>query len=426
MDLIKFKNKYKTNGFGSSDFPKDWEKLLINCHKNNILDLCFNTLLEERFPYLYLKEIIDYDENSKSKILNNNNAFKWACAFGSSDLIKYLDINAKQKDIPGAVNSAIIYHRLENLLLLDFLGYEKEIYTENNFVQALKRSNISGHNLDIVEYFFKKIDKLPYLTTYWNCEVEKQDWISWFISTNKYDDLLEIYLKLESSIINEKIINKSSEFMQSIMQSGKVHWLEKLINTTRKEDFIQEACKTKQQWLLNNFSLEEKNKETIDYILDKYPQILKHKDIKLWMMNINSLNINEFIQEKRTIKNQEIKTSFIKLSNNIKTIGKLLELYPDYDFSVFKIIQAIKISNNLYESKEDLTDNYHLNSEYMTINRKILLSNNEFKENKNQLKYMIKDKKMFDMLLKEQMKNEFELQFPPKENVNIKKAKPKI
>lgn len=419
MNILDFIKKYsKDDTTKNKDWSKDWKSLLKNAQKNDSLALCFHTLLEKYFSFEYLKEIIEYDEKGKEQILNDSNTFKWACAFGSRVLIIYLHDKVKDHNIAGAINATFMQYRSDSLQMLELLGYEKDIYTEPNLCQAISRANQAGCSLNIVDYFLQRLDQFPKLSNYVWKELEKQNWIDKIIENN-YETTFEIFLGLNSEKINKEIINKTDEFISHVLVSGKTYLLDKIMNSDLKEDFVKAFNKDKKNLLTNNLSIDidknEKDKnQAVNHILDNYPEILKHEDIKLWMMNSRSLKINEFIEDKRKIEMPELKKAFIQLSDNEVTFSRLLNLYPKFDYQVFKIPEAVKILNNVYAEKKYGEIDYDYDGEYMSLSRNILLKNKEFKQYQEDIRTVINDEKMYNLLYKEQIKNNLEDKLGPK------------
>lgn len=413
MQIFDFTNKYnRSSNTQDKEWKKNWSSLLKNAKESNSLALCFHTLLEKEFSFSNLKEIIEYDENGKKEILNDENTFKWACAYGNKYLIIYLNDKVNTHNIPGAINATFLQYRLDNLQTLELLGYEKEIYTEPNLCQAISRANQVNCGLDIVEYLLQRIDKFPKLSSYvWN-ELEKQEWL-YKIKDGQHTKTLETLLSLKSDKIKKEILNHCNDIMGIALVENKVEILNQVMKSYIRKDFVEYYQKIKNKNLKENLSVDENN--NVQFIIETYPELIKHADIKLFMMNNRSLKIDELIKSKRTLTQTEIKKSFIELSKDESCLNRLLTIVPDFDYKKFKISEAIKIVNQLYEAKKYDEIDYEYDGEYMSFNRNILLKNKDFNEYKEEIRQVIYDEKMYDLVYKEQIKNNLENKLGPKQ-----------
>lgn len=407
MNILEFTKKYNKETIKESKtFIKDWEKLLKKCQIDQTLTLCFHTLLEEYFPFEYLKKVIEYDEKGKESILNDENTFKWACAFGHRYLIVYLNDKVKEHNIIGAIGATFRQYRVDNLQILALLGYEKEIYTEPNLCQAISRANQSGCSLDIVEYLFERFEKFPTLSNYVFNELEKQDWLDKIIEKN-YITTFCMLLNLNSEKFNKDVIDKTDDIIINALRYNNINLIEEIMSSPIKEKFIEKFNKNKND-ILKEYLFIDKNKNVIETIIEKYPELLKHNEIKLWMMNNHSLTINELIEKNRKIPLGEMKKAIIQLSKDEECFDRLLKIYPDMDYKKFSLQEIVKISNNLYENKKHDSIDYSYDGDYMQYNRKILLGNKDFKEYEEEIREVIYDEKMYNLLYKEHLKNNLE------------------
>lgn len=420
MNILDFIKKHSSKNIKNKDWNKDWKSLLKESKKNGILRLCFHTLLEESYSFELLKEIIEYDEKGKKEILNDVNTFKFACAFGNNYLIIYLNDKVKEHNIAGAINATFMQYRVDNLHTLELLGYKKEIYTEANLCQAISRANQVGCSLNIVEYLFNNLENLSTISTYVKTQLENQDWIKKIITSN-YETTFSTLLDLNSEKINKQIIIKSDELMSNVLLHGNTYFLDKIMNSHLKEDFIKEFNKNKKKIVMDNLSLDMDKNKVINYMIDHHKEILKHEYIKLWMINSRSLKINEFINEKREIGVLEIKKAFIISSSDTINFSKILKLYPKFNYQNFTIQEAVKILNNLYIEKKNDEIDYNYDSQYMNLSRKILIKNKKFGEYQEEIRTVIHDSKMYNLLCKENMKNILEAKYLPK--LHIKRMK---
>lgn len=413
MQIIDFIKKYNGSyNEQDKDWKKNWTALLKKSKESGTLTLCFHTLLEQGFSFAYLKEIIEYDENGKTDILKEENTFKWACAFGNRYLIIYLNDKVKTHNLSGAINATFLQYRLDNLKTLELLGYEKEIYTEPNLCQAISRANQAGCGLDIVEHLFQNIDKFPKLSSYvWN-ELEKQEWL-YKIRDREHTKTLEILLNLKSEKIKKEVLNHTNDIVGIALVENKVNILNQVMNSYLRKDFIEHYQKIKNKNLRENLSVDENN--NVQYIIKTYPELIQHADIKLFMMNNRSLKIDKLIKSKRELTQSEIKKSFIELSKDESCLSRLITIVPDFDYRKFKITEAIKIVNQLYEAKKYDEIDYEYDGEYMSFNRNILLKNKDFNEYKEEIRQVIYDEKMYDLVYKEQIKNNLENKLGPKQ-----------
>lgn len=419
MNIIEFTKKYaKNHNEKTKAWVLDLEDLLKECKKSCSLDLCFHTLLESGFSFNHLKEIIEYDEKGKENILSDENTFKWACAFGDKDLIVYLHDKVNVHNIAGAITATFLQYRLDNLITLEELGYEKEIYTEPNLCQAISRANQVGCGLNIVEYLFNNLVKFPKLSSYVWKELENQKWL-YKICDTEHAKTLEVLLSLKSEKIKKEILDHCNDIMGIALVNHKVDILKQVMNSYIREDFIIAYQKIKNKNLKENLCIDENN--NVQFIMNLYPELMQHEDIKLFMMNNRSLKIDEFIMKKRKLTNAEIKKSFLELSCDESCLWRLINVVPEFDYGKLKIQEAIKIANNLYEEKKFTEIDYDYEGDYMRLNRNLFLRNKEFNELKEEIREVVFDQKMYDFIFKEQLKNNLENKFKPK--MKVKKVK---
>lgn len=416
MNILDFAIKYTRQEI-KQDFNKEFQSLLKSCKEQNSLVLCFHTLLENYFSFESLKKIIEYDKKGMEDIFNDENTFKWACAFGNSYLIIYLNDKVKEHNLPGAINATFMQYRLDNLRTLELLGYEKEIYTEPNMCQAISRANQQSCGLNIVEYFFDNLEKFPKLSNYvWN-EIEKKKWVS-ECNNGDYFKTFEILINLNSKEIKKEILENTKRLMHTFLSYGNKKFIKKIMESEIKNDFVNNFRKEKDLILKESLSLDkEENFKNTNRILKEYPELIKHEDIKLWMMNDLSYKINDFIIEKRKVSKNEIKKALMTLSTNETKFSKLLKSYPKINFNILKLAESIKIMNNLYEDVRNDQIDYSKDSNYKNLSRKILLKNKDFKNHIEEIKDALSDKEMYEILKIEQMKLSFEEKFPKKEKI---------
>lgn len=405
MNILEFTKKHSVyDSAGHEDWKNDFQSLLKKSKENDSLALCFHTLLEEGYSFEYLKTIIEYDPLGKKQICEDENTFKWACAFGNRYLITYLNDKVKTHNLPGAINATFLQYRLDNLQMLELLGYEKEIYTEPNFCQAVSRANQAGCSLNIVEYFSLHINKFPKLSNYFWNELKKQDWTDKMLL--EYPKTFELFLSLNSEQFNKDIIKKSESIASYALRKGTLQIVDILMNSCLKEDFIKQYKKKKNKILKEELSL-DKNKSVEEMML-KYPELLIFEDIKLSMMNENSFSIKNFIETQRIIPLKEIKKAFVDLSKSSYIFNELKLKYPDFDYKKLKLQDIVKILNNRYEEEKYNTISYDFESDYMIYAKDLLINHKEFNELKEEVRQVIFDEKMFDLIYKEDMKRKLE------------------
>jgi hypothetical protein len=233
-------------------------------------------------------------------------------------------------------------------------------------------------------------------------QLENQDWM-FKICSEGYDKTFEVLLNLKSEKIKNQILKNTEEIMNISLMSNKSKILEKVMNSYIKQDFIEQYKKVKNKILKESLCIDEN--KNLDSIIDKYPELIEHKDIKLFMMNNRSLSIDEFITKKRKFSYSEIKKSFIELSKDENCFLRLLKIVNNFDYSKLSIQEAIKISNNIYERKKYNEIDYSYDSEYIKLNKNLFLKNKDFNNFKEEIRKVIFDKKMFDYIYKEQLKN---------------------
>lgn len=422
MNLFEFLKKYQGESFERKVFEKDLKQLLINCKKEKSLTLCFHSLLENHIPFEYLKQTIEYDEKSKEEILNHPDTFKWACAFGQPYLLMYLHDKVKYHNIPGSINATFINYRLDNLKVLELLGYEKEIYTEPNFCQAISRADQAGCSLNIVDYFLINIDKFKPFTKYVYDRLKEKDWMG-KICQGEYTTTLKYLLDINLDNLDKQLFNYTDDIISMALSNKKFSILDTVMSSYLKDKFIESYLKIKTKNIKDNISLDTNNYLTT--FIEKYPELIKHEDIKLYMMNRDSLSIYQFITEKRKIKKSEITKAYIDLSENPTCFQKLCEITPTFKIANMNIADIVKICNNLYAAREDndqLID-YSYEGQCMSFHRQCLLNHKEFKKYMGMIEEVIEDKTMFDILKKEQMKKDFDVKYPEKSNSKTKQIK---
>lgn len=416
MNLFEFITKYKREVEKREEFEKDFKALLKQCKKENSLVLCFHTLLENRIPFEYLKEVIEYDEKAKEDIFNHDDTFKWSCAFGQPYLLMYLNDKVKNHNIPGSVNATFINYRLDNLKVLEVLGHEKQIYTEPNFCQAISRADQVGCGLNIVEYFLNNIDKFKPFSKYVFNELKQKDWMS-KICQNEHTATLKYLLDNQIEHFQEKLLNYTDDIMTMVLYNNKFKLLDIVMQSYVKDNFIISYGKIKNKHIKDNLSLDKNNH--LQDIIENYPELLKHDDIKLYMMNYESLGMYKFITEKRKITSNEIKKSYLDLSEDKICFEKLCKVTPKFKIVNMKIGEVIKIVNNVYAANQDNEEgiDYNYDGQYMSFNRANLLNHKDFKNYIDAIGDNIDDQKMFNILKKEQMKKDFEIKYPEKTKV---------
>lgn len=402
LDFIKKHSKY--NPTDHADWENDWNSLLKKSKENNSLVLCFHTLLEEGYSFEHIKKIIDYDPIGKKEIFEDENTFKWACAFGNRYLIIYLNDKVKTHNIAGAITATFLQYRLDNLQTLELLGYEKDIYTEPNFCQAVSRANQAGCSLNIVEFFCSNFDKFPKLSNYFWQELKKQDWVDKMLL--EYPKTFELFLSMNLDSFKTKVVKQAENIASYALRDGSLQIVDKVMNSELKDDFIKEYNKKKKSIIKDNLSL-DKNTATQEMIL-KYPELLNYDDIKLWHMNENSYTIKEFIEKYRTIPFKEIKTAFVELSKLSYLYNQLEIFYPSFNYEKLKLQDIVKILNNKYDEEKYNKISYDFESDYMIFARKTLIQHKDFNHYKEEVRDVIQDSKMFDLLYKEQIKKNLE------------------
>lgn len=422
MNFIEFLQQYKETPHNAKIFEKNFQALLKSSKENDSLLLCFQNLLEHRMPFEYLKRLIEYDEKGKEDILNDSNTFKWACAFGNPYLIMYLNDKVKNHNLAGSINATIINYRWDNLKALEMLGYEKEMYTEPNFCQAISRADQTGCSLSIVEYFLNNIEKFKPFTLYVYNQLKEKNWVG-KICEEEYTTTLQYLLDLKLDNLEKQVCNYTDDIMSMALYSNKVKVLDVVMNSYLKDKFVDSYTKIKNKNIKDNIQLDRNN--YLQNIIEKYPELIKHEDIQLFMMNETSLTIDKFICEKRKLTKTEITKAYIALSEDPTCFRKLCEITPDYKVVRLPLGEVIKIVNNLYQAYKDMDQeiDYTYESEYMKFNRDNVLNHKHFKEYFVAVHDLIEDRYMLGLLEKEQMKKDFDMKYPEKSNKKTKQMK---
>lgn len=416
MNILEFIKKYEYtkvfNGEYNKEFKNDLNSLLINSKENKSLVLTFHTLLESYFPFEILKDVINYDEKGKEEILTNENTFKWSCAFGNKYLLLYLNdkIKEENKHIASSVNAAIMQYRVDNIQALSLMGYEKEVFTEPAILQSISRSQQTGAGLNIVDYYFKNKQKWK-MTPYIDSRLEECCFYN-LSSMINYEHTFDYFFNKYRDIKNEKIAKDIPEIINKLIFKNKIENIDIFYKSIYKNEVINYFKKP--QLMLNNLRLDYKNEDSLlredenklNKIIEAYPELIKADDIKLWMMNDQSLNLKRWIEEKRKLKTNEIKKSFIDLSANIFCFEYLISKI-NINKVKFNLAESVKLLNNYYEQiKYDEID-YSIDSKYVELGKKLLVKEN-FYEYKEELKAHIYDEKLLDIISKEIFKNQLE------------------
>ena len=416
MNILEFIKKYEYtkvfNGEYNKEFKNDLNSLLINSKENKSLVLTFHTLLESYFPFEILKDVINYDEKGKEEILTNENTFKWSCAFGNKYLLLYLNdkIKEENKHIASSVNAAIMQYRVDNIQALSLMGYEKEIFTEPAILQAISRSQQTGAGLNIVDYYFKNKQKWK-MTPYIESRLEECCFynLSEMIS---YEYTFNYFFNKYKENKNEKITKDVENIINKLIYQNKIEDIKLIYESVYKKEV--EKYFNKPKFILNNLRIDVKDEKTLLYedenklnkIIEMYPELIKVEDIKLWMMNDQSLNLKKWIEEKRKLKSNEIKKAFIDLSNNSSCFNYLCSKIEINNIK-FNLAEGVKLINNYYEQiKYDEID-YSLDGNYLKLGKKLLIKDNYY-EYKEELKNYIHDEKLISIINKEIFKNELE------------------
>lgn len=376
--------------------------LLEDSKNNDSIVLTFHTLLENQFSFDFLKDVIEYDSKGKYDILKDENTFKWACAFGNPEIINYLHDKVIHKNIYSSITASIMQNVFANLTTLNELGYEKDIFIENNILTAIDYSQIPFAKLNILEYFFENKDK-------------------WVLSDCIKNKLTNLHLhKLSSMVIQQPnlfnyiihnnshsdIIEKEIPYILDILiKHNKPEQISNLLNSTYKNIITQYF--NNPQKIISNLYLDfteqtniYNNEKTLNKLIQLYPEYIKKESFKLWMIDSQTTKLKNWIENFRTIKKSEIKKSFIVLSNDLICFNYLLENFS-YQNIKFTLSDSISILNNVFKHTKQIKSDYQLNSSYLNFGRQLLLTNNHFENNKNLIKTSLLDEKLFDFLEKE-------------------------
>lgn len=414
MNILDFIKKYEYSkvfkGEYSKDFKEDFNLLLKNSKKNDSLVLTFHTLLESYFPFEVLKNVIEYDEDGKEQILTNENTFKWSCAFGNKYLLLYLNekIDEKDKNIASSVNAAIMQYRVDNVHTLVLMGYEKEVFTENAVLQAISRSRQTGAGLNIVDYLLRNKDKWK-MSEYIEKKLEEDCFFD-LSDMVDFSHSFHYFFNKYREIKNEKITKDIDEIINKLIYKNKIEDIEIIYNSVYKKEV--EKYFSKPKYILNNLNLDIKNEDTLLYedeeklnkIINLYPSLVKDSDIKLWMMNSNSLSLKKWIENKRQLKTNEIKKAFIDLSTNHTCFEYLISTI-DIQKLKFNLAEGVKLLNNYYEQIKYDEIEYNVDSEYVKLAKKLLIRDN-YNEYKDELKEYLYDQELINLINKEMfMKN---------------------
>ena len=140
------------------------------------------------------------------------------------------------------------------------------------------------------------------------------------------------------------------------------------------------------------------------------------------MMNANSLDLVEYIQNFRKINKSEIKKSFIELSKSALCFSYISNKFTDFNYNEIEIVKVIEILNNCYEQNDkSINDDISEDSVNMILYRNILLNHPEFLKYEKEIKEFTKLPEIINILYKEKLKEKLSVNLSDKGKVKQRK-----
>lgn len=311
----------------------------------------FEKYLEEKMSGEKLIQLLNYDQKTKQEILQDQNTFKWACAYGDKVLLKELWDNKVVYDEFTAIQACIINSRLDNLCFLEEKGFS--LYLDTHLNQLLSRSLQNNYNMKIVLKYLENLDKI----SLWEITIKKIKESDWnnipevYKKASIFFNFLELYKK-------EDLPMRSSIYQKAISFASKELW-ELLYIKNHKEikNFFQKTDINMVSFPYDYFYNPKNVKdfcEVLAYLIEK--KLVDSKKINI--ENIISIirvdaNLTNQLIEKQNISKMKCKKIITNLFidfhhwNDILYIlknQKLCEVYQK-----MKAKDKVDIFNKLYE-----------------------------------------------------------------------------
>lgn len=272
MNLNFFISKYSdlpTNYFSqsNSNFEIDFQCLKrIIAQDPNTINLAIEKFIENKFPIQYIKQLVTLNYEN-DLIINNNNLFKWACAFHDKELILYFKSILKNIDYDGAINASIINGRFENFLLL--VKLEAPVFQEKYFSKSIQRFNQNPDVfLQFIDYYITNKDKFNITEFSLYLLNNNLDLLDQALHKNNdlniYNNTIDYLLSSSYPILTIKktlrilVLSNNLKLIKKFLNSEKVH---NLLTQKDMDDFLVEFCNTEKNQF-NHISL-----EIVKYIL---------------------------------------------------------------------------------------------------------------------------------------------------------------
>lgn len=307
-------------------------------------NVLLETLLEKNVSNECITQIFNF---TKEHVKDNENLFKWACAFRHPEIIQLFFDNLNIKPEEPAINASIINFKLENLICLEMLGFD--IYKEKYFSQAIARS-YQNRKINIIHYYIKNLNKFSTneISVYSLKQLSEHDFV--------LDNAFKIgSIKMIDWFLKEPILKEAFEKQMEKNVSG---WLYSCITQKTPQLFLKLLnLSDKYPTILKNFKKIENDLLVGAFRENKIQNILCLLNIDKYLYKeINSSNnISQTTNKKYNIKAPKINAQCLEYFiiddklNNLKMFleGKKFQKYLDkkidYEYLLTKAIEEDKL-----------------------------------------------------------------------------------
>lgn len=307
-------------------------------------NLLLETLLEKDVSNECITQIFNF---TKEYVKDNENLFKWACAFRHPQIIELFFDNLTIKPEEPAINASIINFRLENLICLEMLGFD--IYKEKYFAQTIARS-YQNRKINIIHYYIKNLNKFPgnEISAYSLKQLSEHD----FVLDNAFKigsiKIIDFFLKepILREAFEKQMEKNVSGWLYSCIAQKTPQLLIKLLSLSNEYPLIIKSFKKISQDLLIGAFRENKIQNILCLLnIEKY----LNKEIN------SSNNISKTINKKFNIKAPKINAQCLEYFisgdelNNLKMFlegenyQKFLDKKIDYEYLLNKAIEEDKL-----------------------------------------------------------------------------------